>query len=249
VPVLSPGEMAEYAARIWERIPVILSDPDENERMQYKVHLLYKWLDDLVRHPRILDAVESLLGPDLIVWNSGFLIKGPHDPSFVSWHQDSTYWGLEPLEVTSAWLALSDSTVENGCVRSVPGTHSLEQIAHSDTYAKDNMLSRGQAIDLKIDESKAVPLELRAGEMSLHHVRTIHGSQPNRSDTYRIGYIINYISPRVRQKSGVDSATLVRGTDGFGHFERDPRPTADRDETALAARARAVQRQKANILA
>ncbi len=248
VPVLTPGEVADCASRLAPAIPAILGDPEENKRMQYKAHLLYTWLDRLVRHPAILDAVESLLGPDLLVWNSGFLVKGPHDPSFVSWHQDATYWGLEPMEVASAWLAFGDSTPENGCVYCLPGSHRLAQIRHRDTHAKHNMLSRGQAVELDIDESNAVPLRLGAGEMSLHHVRTIHGPRPNRSDAYRIGFIINYISPLVRQKSGSDSATLVRGRDRFGHFELDPRPSADRDEAAIAAHGAAVKRQMANIL-
>jgi len=248
IPVLSHTELDYYLSRHKEMIPTILGDPEENKRMQYKAHLLYTWLDGLVRYPTILDAVESLLGPDILVWSSGFLIKPPHDPSFVSWHQDATYWGLEPLEVASAWLALSDSTPENGCVRCLPGSHRLAQIPHHDSFAKNNMLSRGQAILLDIDETQAVPLRLQAGEMSLHHVRTIHGSQPNRSDTYRIGFIINFISPRVRQKSGADSAMLVRGEDPFGHFDQDPRPAADRDEMAILAHERAMRRQLVNIL-
>jgi ectoine hydroxylase-related dioxygenase (phytanoyl-CoA dioxygenase family) len=248
IPVLAPDELAGCAARLAPVVRAILDDPQETQRLQYKAHLLYPWLDRLVRHPAILDAVESLLGPDLLVWNSGFLVKAPHDSSFVSWHQDSTYWGLEPMTVASAWLAFSDSTPENGCVYCLPGSHRLEQMPHRDTYAKDNMLSRGQAVDWDFDEASAVPLRLRPGEMSLHHVRTIHGSRPNRSDTHRIGYIINYISPAVRQKSGSDSATLVRGLDRFGHFEREPRPTADRDAAALAAHTAAVERQMANIL-
>lgn len=248
VPVLSPAEVTACASRMQERVPTILGDAAENQTMQYKVHLLYPWLDELVRHPAILDAVESLIGPDVMVWNSGFLIKAPHDPSFVSWHQDATYWGLEPMEVASAWVALADSTIENGCVQCLPGSHRLPQIPHRDTFAKDNMLSRGQAVQLDIDESKAVALQMRAGEMSLHHVRTIHGSRPNKSDTHRIGFIINYISPRVRQKAGSDSATLVRGQDRYGHFELDPRPLADRDTAAIAVHQRAVERQKAIIL-
>jgi non-heme Fe2+,alpha-ketoglutarate-dependent halogenase len=248
IPVLSRSEVDSYALRLEERIPAILGDPEENKRMQYKAHLLYTWLDALVHHSAILDAVESLLGPDILVWNSGFLVKPPRDPSFVSWHQDATYWGLEPMEVVSAWVALTDSTSENGCVRCLPGSHRLAQIPHRDSFAKNNMLSRGQAIQLDIDESQAVFLQLGAGEMSLHHVRTIHGSEPNRSDTYRIGFIINYISARVRQKSGSDSAMLVRGEDRFGHFEPDPRPATDRDECAILAHERAVRRQLANIL-
>jgi len=125
--------------------------------------------------------------------------------------------------VASAWLAFCDSTPENGCVYCLPGTHRLQQIRHRDTYAKDNMLSRGQEVDLTFDEDTAVPLTLRAGEMSIHHARTIHGSRPNNSDSYRIGFIINYITPAVRQKSGKDSATLVRGARLIPSF-RDPLP-------------------------
>ena len=110
------------------------------------------------------------------------------------------------------------------------------------------MLSRGQEVDLNFDEDRAVPLSLRAGEMSIHHARTIHGSRPNNSDSYRIGFIINYITPAVRQKSGEDSATLVRGEDQFHHFTPEPRPLADRDHSAMAAHTAAVARQKANIL-
>lgn len=248
IPILNAEEVAYYASQFAPLVPGIVGNPEENKRMQYKAHLLYTWLDQLVRHPAMLDAVESLLGPDLMVWNSGFLVKKPHDSSFVSWHQDGTYWGLEPMEVASAWLALTDSTPENGCVCCLPGTHRLPQVPHRDTYAKDNMLSRGQAIDLEIDEASAVPLTLKAGEMSLHHVRTIHGSRPNRSDRYRIGFIVNYISPRVRQKSGSDSAMVVRGEDRHGHFDHDPRPIADRDAAAIAAHRAATERQLANIL-
>jgi non-haem Fe2+, alpha-ketoglutarate-dependent halogenase len=248
IPILSRKELDHYVSRLEERIPAILGDPDENKRMQYKTHMLYTWIDDLVRHPAILDSVESLLGPDILVWNSGFLIKPPRDPSFVSWHQDATYWGLEPPEIVNAWLALSNSTPENGCVRCLPGTHRLAQVPHRDTFGKNNMLSRGQAIQLAIKDGEAVFLQLKAGEMSLHHPLTIHGSQPNRSDIYRIGFIINFISPRVRPKSGSDSAALVRGADRFRHFEPDPRPATDCDEAALLAHERAMTRQLANIL-
>ena len=248
IPVLTPEEVERCMARLKPSIPAIINDPEENQRMQYKAHLMHPWLNDLVRHPKILDAVESLLGPDLLVWNSGFLVKPPRNRSFVSWHQDGTYWGLEPLAVASAWVALCDSTPENGCVYCLPGTHRMEQIRHRDTFAKDNMLSRGQEIDLDLDEAAAVPLSLRAGQMSIHHARTIHGSRPNNSDSYRIGFIINFISPAVRQKTGSDSATLVRGQDRFGHFELEPSPLADRDAIAMSAHTAAVERQKANIL-
>ena len=131
----------------------------------------------------ILDAVEDVIGPDILCWGSSFFIKEPRDPGFVSWHQDSTYWGLDPADIVTAWVALSDSTAANGAMRVIPDTQRLEQIAHRDTFAAENLLTRGQEIVVEVDESKAVMLALQPGEMSLHHVRLIHGSDPNPSAT------------------------------------------------------------------
>jgi non-heme Fe2+,alpha-ketoglutarate-dependent halogenase len=204
-------------------------------KIRQKSHLLFTWLADLIRHPAILDAVEDVLGPDLLCWGSSFFIKNPRDPGFVSWHQDSTYWGLDPADVMTAWIAFSDSTPENGAMRVVPGTHLMDQIPHRDTFRKENLLSRGQEIMVDVDERQAVMLELMAGEMSLHHVRLIHGSDPNPSGQRRIGYAIRYIPTSVRQVAGShDTATLVRGTDRYGHFEHEQRPDADMSPAALA---------------
>jgi ectoine hydroxylase-related dioxygenase (phytanoyl-CoA dioxygenase family) len=204
-------------------------------RIRQKSHLLFTWLADLVRHPAILDAVEDVLGPDLLCWGSSFFIKNPHDPGFVSWHQDSTYWGLDPADVMTAWIAISDSTPENGAMRVIPGTHLMDQIPHRDTFRKENLLSRGQEVMVDVDERQSVTLELNAGEMSLHHVRLIHGSAPNPSGKRRIGYAIRYIPTTVRQVAGShDSATLVRGTDRYGHFELEQRPDADMSAAAMA---------------
>jgi len=204
-------------------------------RIRQKSHLLFTWLADLIRHPAILDAVEDVLGPDLLCWGSSFFIKNPHDPGFVSWHQDSTYWGLDPADVMTAWIALSDSTSENGAMRVIPGTHLMDQIPHKDTFRKENLLSRGQEVMVDVDERQAVTLELMAGEMSLHHVRLIHGSDPNPSAKRRVGYAIRYIPTTVRQIAGArDTATLVRGTDRYGHFELEQRPDFDMSPAALA---------------
>ena len=248
IPVLSSAELERCESKLADLAGRIVGDPEQNKRMQYKAHLLYPWLSELVRHPAILDAVESLIGPDILVWNSGFLIKKPRDSSFVSWHQDATYWGLEPMEVASAWVALRPSTIDNGCVQCIPGTHRLAQLPHDDTFGQNNMLSRGQTIAVEIDATQAVPLQLQAGEMSLHHVRVVHGSQPNRSDAYRIGFIINYVSTRVRQTAGGDSATLVRGRDRFGHFEVEHAPSADLAPAAVAAHQQAMERQLSHIM-
>jgi len=227
VPVLSPAEIAKLVPRfdVLEQHGDGLPSPTRNQ----KPHLLIKWLNDLIRHPRILDPVESILGPNILCWSSSFFVKNAHHPARVSWHQDSTYWGLsKPDVVTAAWLAFTPSTVENGCMRVIPETHTSDQLPHNDTFAKNNLLTRGQEIAVDVDPAKAVNIELCAGEMSLHHVGLIHGSEPNRSASRRIGFAIRYIPTYVQQVAGIrDSATLVRGTDEFGHFSLEPTPEAD----------------------
>lgn len=204
-------------------------------KLRHKSHLLFTWLNDLVRHPRILDAVEDVIGPNILCWGSSFFIKEPRNPAFVSWHQDSTYWGLDPADVVTAWVALSDSTQANGAMRVVPRTHTLDQVPHQDTFSPENLLSRGQEVMVEVDDREARMLELGAGEMSLHHVRLIHGSDPNPSDQRRIGFAIRYIPTTVRQIAGThDHATLVRGVDSYGHFEAEQRPDADMSERAQA---------------
>ena len=200
-----------------------------------KPHLLFIWLNELIRHPRILDAVESIVGPDILCWGSSFFIKEPRNPAYVSWHQDSTYWGLEPPDIVTAWVAFSDSSAANGAMRVIPRSHTQDQAPHRDTFAPDNLLSRGQEIMVEVDEREAAMLELAAGEMSLHHVRLIHGSDPNPSDQRRIGFAIRYIPTYVRQVAGShDTATLVRGADRYRHFEEERRPDADLSEAAIA---------------
>lgn len=209
-----------------------------------KPHLLLPWLNDLVRHPRILDAVEDVLGPDLFCWGSGFFWKPARDPAYISWHQDATYWGLSSPDVVTAWLALTPSTVASGCMRVVPGSQH-RQLAHADTFAADNLLSRGQEIAVEVDEDAAVDIMLDPGEMSLHHVLIVHGSKPNRADHPRIGYAIRYVSTRVRQLSGVkDSATLVRGVDRYGNFEHEPSPRTEFDPEMVAYHAEMLRRSE-----
>jgi len=211
--------------------------------LRNKPHLLLTWLDELVRHPGVLDAVEGVIGPNILVWGSSFFIKEPRNSSFVSWHQDSTYWGLEPPDIVTAWVALSESTHENGAMRVIPESHKLDQAPHRDTFAADNLLSRGQEIMVEVDESKAVELPLEPGEMSLHDVRLIHGSEPNPSANRRICFAIRYVPTYVRQAAGTrDSATLVRGVDTYGHFEPEQRPEFDMAPAAQAHHADVMAR-------
>ena len=205
------------------------------ERLRHRPHLLVTALDRLIRNDALLDAVEALLGPDILCWTSLFFTKEARDPAFVSWHQDSTYWGLSSTEVATAWVALSPSTVESGAMRVVPGSHKLEQIAHRDTYDEHNLLTRGQAVERPVDEATAVDVVLRPGEASLHHVRLIHGSGPNRSGERRIGFAIRYIPTHVRNLVGRDSAALVRGADEYHHFDAERRPARDLEPAAIAA--------------
>jgi non-heme Fe2+,alpha-ketoglutarate-dependent halogenase len=217
-------------------------------KLRHKPHLLFTWLNDLIRHQRILDAVEDIIGPDILCWGTSFFIKEKRDSSFVSWHQDSTYWGLEPPDVVTAWVAFTDSTAANGAMRVIPASHQLDQAPHRDTFAPGNLLSRGQEIMVDVNERQAAMLELAAGEMSLHHVRLIHGSDPNPSDDRRIGFAIRYIPTYVRQVAGShDCATLVRGVDTHHHFEQEQRPQADMSPEAQAYHA-AITGAHAQIL-
>ena len=211
--------------------------------MRHQVHLLFTWANELVRHPKILDAVEQVIGPNILCWVTNFFIKEPKDGNFVTWHQDATYWGLEPLDkIITAWLAFTDAPVESGAMKFMPGSHRDGQIAHRDTFHENNLLSRGQEIAVEVDESKATDVVLKAGEFSLHHVLMAHGSHPNMTDNRRIGLAIRYIPPTVRQTKVQDAAMLVRGVDEFGHFDLLPDPIADLDDAARAIHADATQR-------
>src|SRR5437764_2692461 len=210
--------------------------------LRHKTHLLFPFLADLVRHPRILDAIEDVLGPDLLCWNTNFFIKEAANPAFVSWHQDSTYWGLSAPEVATAWVALTPSNKANGAMAVIPCSHKSDQIPHRDTFDRHNLLSRGQEVAVAVDEAKAIPLILKPGEMSLHHVRLVHGSPPNPSPDRRIGFAIRYIPTHIRQLEGEDSATLVRGTDRFHHFAPEPRPDREMAPEMLALHKRIAER-------
>ncbi len=202
--------------------------------LRHKSHLLFTWLGDLVRNNRIVDAIEDLYGPNLLCWTTNFFIKEARNPAFVSWHQDSTYWGLDKPDVVTAWVALTPSNKANGAMKFIPGSHTRDQIPHRDTFAKNNLLTRGQEVAVEVDESKAVAITLEPGEISLHHVRLVHGSPPNPSQDRRIGFAIRYIPTTVAQIAGEDSATLVRGVDTHRHFELEPRPTRDMDPEFVA---------------
>lgn len=230
--IMSPAQATEIRARL-EEFEARSGGPLRGD-LRHKTHLLFPWLAALVRHDILLDAIEDLYGPDLLCWTSNFFIKEARNPAFVSWHQDSTYWGLSAPDVVTAWVALSPSNPANGAMQVMPGTHKGDQIPHRDTFDKHNLLTRGQEVAVAVDETQAVTLSLEPGEMSLHHVRLVHGSPANPSSDRRIGFAIRYIPTRLRQLAGEDSATLVRGVDRFGHFAHEPAPTAELAPDAVA---------------
>jgi non-heme Fe2+,alpha-ketoglutarate-dependent halogenase len=207
-----------------------------------KPHMVFKWANEMIRDPRIVDAVEDLLGPNLLVWGTSMFIKEPNDPAYVSWHQDSTYWGLSHPDIVTAWVALTVSDVPNGAMRVVPGTHLKNQLPHNDTFADNNLLTRGQEVAVEVEDDKAVYLTLQPGEMSLHHVRIVHGSEPNRAHYRRMGFAIRYVPTYVRQTEGPrDFATLVRGRDDFHHFDYEPEPRVDLGADEIAAHKRITE--------
>ena len=224
-------EEAKYFRFQLQAVEAVVGELKGGRRL--KCHLLYKWVSDLIRKPAIVDRVEALLGPNVLCWGTDMWLKEPNSKKFVSWHQDSQYWGISGTELLTAWIALSPATVESGCMRMLPGSHKREGLEHVDTFHKDNMLTRGQSI-FEIDESQAVNIEVDTGEAVFFNYRIAHASHPNRSQQRRIGIAVRYIPPGVKQlKSDWDSATLIRGRDEFGHFIHEPEPEFDFDPTAV----------------
>lgn len=206
---------------------------DVNKRLKIKAHLAFPWMCSIARHPTIVSAVQSLIGSDILLFGASIFTKEAHDPRFVSWHQDSAYYGLDPHEEITVWVALSRASSESGCVRVLPGSNRGPDMVHEETYAPDNLLSRGQSLN-GIDDSRAVEMPLEPGQFSIHHERTAHDSRPNRSDDRRIGLALFYIPAHVRSTLGRRSAMPVAGLDRYGYWDRDPEPKFDLDPASMA---------------
>jgi non-heme Fe2+,alpha-ketoglutarate-dependent halogenase len=186
--------------------------PDEiNAESRNNLHLSFAFLDALAHNKIIVDAMEDLIGPDIALWASVMFIKEPSSKQYVSWHQDATYMGLDSIDFPTPWIALSPSNIETGCMTMIAGSHHSEIQNHEDTFAENNILTRGQVIP-NIDRSKGVDLILEPGEMSIHHGAIIHGSQPNKSNQRRIGFSLqSYVPPSIKQVVGKNIWTHIRG--------------------------------------
>jgi ectoine hydroxylase-related dioxygenase (phytanoyl-CoA dioxygenase family) len=205
-----------------------------NLHYKSKVHTILCSPYELATHPRVLDIVEQLIGPDILLYNVEYIVKESRSPAHVSWHQDLTYWGFDDDAQVSMWLALSEASAESGCMRMIPGSHAEGRREHVVTHDAANVLLQGQTVQA-VDETGATLCALHPGQASFHHGWTLHSSLPNTSDDRRIGLNVQYIAPSMRQtKHDEGSALLVRGEDHFKHFREDQPATSDLDPIAVA---------------
>ena len=245
---LAPDELAESLAGL-ERFETGLGGPVAQAELKWRSHAFAHspWFAKLALHPRILDAVEDIIGPDILIWTSTFFIKEPHSPTFAAWHQDGTYFGLAPQTSITAWVALTDASHEAGCMDAVSFKGQPRQMYHAPKRLEHSINRAGQEVMEPIDESGIRAMELKAGQFSLHHELAIHRSSPNNASHRRIGIGLNYIPPSVRSTTSVRmSGMLVRGNDKYGHFDPIDPPKAERDEAALAAHLQINSRYRDN---
>lgn len=198
---------------------------------RFKPYLIFKWASDLVRHPGVLRAVEQVIGPDIMVWAAGLFIKEPHDPTVIKWHQDGFHMDLSDNDqAVRAWIALTETSVANGTMSVISGSHLGGFIPHAEDDTSKHIALRGEHIDDPEGADGAVPVCLRPGQMSLHHIRTVHGSPGNTTPERRMTVAITFIPPHIRPLSGRDTATLVQGVDTYGHWIEEPAlPTREYD--------------------
>ena len=262
--VLENGRLTETDRnRYWEDgylFPVPVLPNDEAQALRSELEALEaEWLDNglplplntykrvnaqavmpmaarIGQDPRILDVVQGILGPDILVYGVEFFIKEPRTRHVVSMHQDLTYWGLGATSgMVTVWLALSPSTRASGCMDFVTGSHRNPILPHADTFSDDNLLSRGQEVKVDVADEDKVAIEIMPGEISLHHGLTIHGSGPNTSDDRRIAAVVRYVTPEVAQEvADKDYAMLVRGADRTGNFINYAPPRANFTPESLA---------------
>ena len=208
--------------------------PEELENSgRYNAHLISPLLDEVTHNSKILDAVQSLIGKNILVCGTTLFIKNPYEKGFVSYHQDAKYIGLEPHNWVTAWVAITDSNEENGCMRMWSGSHKDNLKEHDQKFNEGNLLTRGQTVK-NVPGLETIPLVLEAGQMSLHHPTVVHGSELNKSNDRRIGFVIqSYIGTNVKQVLGKNSVQLARGVDKFNYHEKIGRPQKLLDENDI----------------
>ncbi len=213
--------------------------PHELEKSgRYNAHLISPLLDEVTHDSKILDAVQSIIGENILVCGTTLFIKNPNEKGFVSYHQDAKYIGLEPLNWVTAWVAITDSNEQNGCMRMWSGSHKDNLKEHDQMFNEGNLLTRGQTVS-NVPRKKTIPLILKAGQMSLHHPTVVHGSDLNQSNDRRIGFVIqSYIGTNVKQILGKNSVQLARGIDEFNNHQKIGRPDKLLDKLDLKIKKR-----------
>ncbi|MBC7779754.1 MAG: phytanoyl-CoA dioxygenase family protein [Proteobacteria bacterium] len=199
-----------------------------DKKYRGNLHLLCRWVDELARTPAILEAVEALLGPDILLYTSRFFIKESNSEGIAAWHQDCTYFGLRPFDHVTAWVALSEVGPQAGPLEFAVGSHIRGPLLQRTGMIKNSVNTAGQIIVEWFDQSQIVRAILEPGQFSLHHTCMVHQSQPNRSEARRVGVALSYIPTRTRSIAKRRMpASLVRGNDEHGHFDLQPRPQVD----------------------
>ena len=233
IQVLSSSEALDARKEIELIEKKIPNEIDKSGR--YNVHLISPKLDSIVHNSKILDAVESIIGKNILVCSTTLFVKNPNEKGFVSYHQDAKYIGLEPLNWVTAWVALTDSNENNGCMKMWPKSH-LNIKDHNEKFNEGNLLTRGQTVE-NVPENEVKSIELKSGQMSLHHPRIVHGSGINKSDDRRIGFVIqSYIGTNVKQTLGKNSVQIARGEDKFNHHKIINRTNALMSEESILLR-------------
>ena len=231
ISVLSADEVFRYRNALDS---IAARSGEESLRRFDNLHLFFPWAYQLATHEAVLNTVEGFLGPDLVIDGTLVFHKPPHDGGYASWHQDSVYSGWHLTPSISAWIALSSSNRNNGCMRAVPGSHKLGLLEHDTVENDPNLLNRrGERIRMDVKESEAIDIVLRPGEMSLHHTNIVHGSNPNTSDGPRIGFIVRFVTNLAKNRDRV--VVHARGNADCSHLRLAQPPVSDDLDAAIAA--------------
>jgi non-haem Fe2+, alpha-ketoglutarate-dependent halogenase len=230
VPLVAPSELRRFQ----EGFPELELRGGGVQKYTAFPHVFFPWAWELATLPRLLDAVEDLIGPELVIDSSLLLCKYPRDPAFAPWHQDGVHSGWYKTPSVSAWIAIVDATPQNGCMQVIPGSHRGGRVAHTEAAREDSLFGPGAEIKVEVDESQAVCVALAAGEASFHHSSIIHGSPPNRSDQKRISLIVRFVTPLFRERHPIIStipAVRARGCADLSHMPvLETPPTGEPDE-------------------
>ena len=245
-PLLNAAQLQECRdglARFEQWLGAPVNEISASNELKWRTmpYLVLPWAAKLAHDPRILDVVEDLIGPDILIFTSTFFIKEPHSPNIAAWHQDSTYYGLEPKEEVTVWVALSDANEAAGCMDALSFRGRPRQLSHVSRVVKNSVNRASQVITEPLDEGTPKAMPLKAGEFSMHHGLCAHRSGPNTASHRRIGLGLNFIPTSVRPVGAIKpAAMLVRGVDRYNHFERVGPPKAELDADSVATHERAT---------